>query len=337
MLSRACLLCLAVVAGTFYLSVAAYPAAAAERLVIETRRIPLQAGNGENERAGKLIYRGGFALKSKSQWFGGFSSLHVSADGARFYALSDTGRWVSGWLHYDEDGNLAGVGGDRIGVLLTPAGKPVKNNEYDSEAMTLLSDGRIAVGFEGEPRIWIYPAAEIPFNWPPTARSIPDGLRFAAPNTGLEAMTQLPSGRLLLLHEDMRGPAPYTYAHHGWLETANGWADIAYDRVGLFRPVDMAVVPPGGNYAGDVLVLERAYYVVDFSTRVMRVPARQIQPGALLRPQAVATIMSPMTTENFEGIAVRRGARGELLVYIISDDNYMPSQRTLLMMFTLAE
>jgi hypothetical protein len=30
---------------------------------------------------------------------------------------------------------------------------------------------------------------------------------------------------------------------------------------------------------------------------------------------------------------VRRGPRGETLLYVISDDNYLPLQRTLLLMF----
>jgi hypothetical protein len=34
-----------------------------------------------------------------------------------------------------------------------------------------------------------------------------------------------------------------------------------------------------------------------------------------------------------EGIAVRRGVNGEIFLYIISDDNYSPLQRTLLLMF----
>ena len=34
-----------------------------------------------------------------------------------------------------------------------------------------------------------------------------------------------------------------------------------------------------------------------------------------------------------EGLAVRRGPRGETLLYVISDNNYWSLQRTLLMMF----
>jgi hypothetical protein len=37
--------------------------------------------------------------------------------------------------------------------------------------------------------------------------------------------------------------------------------------------------------------------------------------------------------DNMEGLAVRRGPKGETLLYILSDDNYSPLQRTLLLMF----
>ena len=39
--------------------------------------------------------------------------------------------------------------------------------------------------------------------------------------------------------------------------------------------------------------------------------------------------------DNFEGIAARRGAAGESLIYLVSDDNFSDKQRTLLLMFAL--
>ena len=44
-----------------------------------------------------------------------------------------------------------------------------------------------------------------------------------------------------------------------------------------------------------------------------------------------------MTVDNFEGIDVRKGPAGEIFIYLISDDNFNPEQRTLLMMFELME
>jgi hypothetical protein len=41
--------------------------------------------------------------------------------------------------------------------------------------------------------------------------------------------------------------------------------------------------------------------------------------------------------DNYEGVAAGRGPGGETVVYLISDDNTNPLQRTLLMQFRLIE
>jgi hypothetical protein len=51
--------------------------------------------------------------------------------------------------------------------------------------------------------------------------------------------------------------------------------------------------------------------------------------------QVLAELRPPLVGENFEGIAVRRGARGRVLIYLVSDDNFNALQRTLLLQFSL--
>ena len=60
-------------------------------------------------------------------------------------------------------------------------------------------------------------------------------------------------------------------------------------------------------------------------------------PGALLEGTEIARISLPLTVDNFEGLGLRRDRDGRLLVYLISDDNFNPLQRTLLLMFRLSE
>ncbi len=43
----------------------------------------------------------------------------------------------------------------------------------------------------------------------------------------------------------------------------------------------------------------------------------------------------PLTIDNFEALATRRGPDGEILIYLMSDDNFSFFQRTLLLMFAL--
>lgn len=314
-------------------------AVSAEVLRIQATPVPLNPADPSVTRVGKLVYRGGLMLRARHRRFGGLSGLHVSADGKRLLAISDQGRWVEARLRYDPAGRLSGLDRARIGRLRGPGGGVLGWRERDSETLARLPGGRLAVGFEGAPRIWIYPRSKTPFARRPTALAMPEGLRFASRNAGLEALAALAGGRLLALAEDMSAPQPYGYgAHAGWLRAKGRWTALAYDRVGVYRPTGAASLPPGTKYAGDVVVIERALYLFSgFSIRVMLLPSRAIKAGTRLRPKHLATLAPPLTVDNFEGVAARRGPKGETLIYLISDDNFSPAQRTYLMMFALIE
>jgi hypothetical protein len=64
-----------------------------------------------------------------------------------------------------------------------------------------------------------------------------------------------------------------------------------------------------------------------------------------LETREIARLEPPLTLDNFEGMEVRRDARGRTLVYLLSDDNNCAKrpgatraglQRTLLLQFTLS-
>ncbi|MHA1538021.1 MAG: esterase-like activity of phytase family protein, partial [Alphaproteobacteria bacterium] len=288
-------------------------AVAGEPLRIQATQVPLKVGDPSLQRVGRLVYRGGLVLRSRHRRFGGLSGLHIGAGGKRLLAITDTGRWVEARLRYDRSGRLSGLGRARIGRLRKPNGGTLGWRERDSETLAMLPGGRIAVGFEGAPRIWIYPPSKTPFARRPKALAVPRGLRFASRNAGLEALAALAGGRLLALAEDMVALKPSGSAGHaGWLRSKGRWAALAYDRVGIYRPTGAARLPPGTRHAGDVVVIERALYLFSgFSVRVMLVPRRSIKAGARLLPRHLATLAPPLTVDNFEGVAVRRGPRGE--------------------------
>lgn len=314
-------------------------AVSAEALRIEAKPVPLAPGDPSRLRVGQLLYRGGLVLRSPHRRFGGFSGLNVSADGKRLLAISDKGRWIEARLLYDKTGRLTGLSHAHIGRLRGPSGKIPGWRERDSETLAMLPGGRLAVGFEGTPRIWVYPPSKIPFARRPTALAIPPSLRFASRNAGLEALAALPGGELFALAEDMEAPAPFGYsAHAAWRRVKGSWTALAYDRVGLYRPTGAARLPPGTKYEGDVVVIERALYLfAGFSIRIMLMPAKAIKAGARLRPRHLATLASPLNVDNFEGVSARRGPKGETLIYLISDDNFRAAQRTYLMMFRLID
>jgi hypothetical protein len=56
-------------------------------------------------------------------------------------------------------------------------------------------------------------------------------------------------------------------------------------------------------------------------------------PGARLQPALLAEWRLPMTVDNFECLTVEPDVEGGLYLFILSDDNQNPLQRTLLMQF----
>ena len=311
--------------------------AGAEAVKVFAHPVALEADNPRRLKVGRLVYRGGIELRSRHKRFGGLSGLHVSADGRRLVAVSDVGRWITGRLAYDKRGWLTGLTRVRMDRLPRPGGGRVRWRERDAEALALLPGGRFAVGFEGKPRIWIYPRSRTPFAGRPHAIRVPKGLSFASRNAGLEALAAVSRGRLLALAEDLpaNGGADVG-THAGWVQNGRGWTPLAYDRRSVWRPTGAATFPAGTRHAGDVLVVERALFLfAGFQARIMHLPLAALKPGKTMKPTELATLAGPMSVDNFEGIATRRGRKGETLIYLISDDNFRPGQRTLLMMFAL--
>ena len=285
----------------------------------------------EPEIVGKLQYRGGLHLTSPDPRFGGWSGLIADADGASLIAISDNGYWLIARPVYDRTGRLTAIAdAGEIGTLQDPSGAPVRGRRRDAEEATPLPEG-IAVSFEGEHRIWLYPHGRGPFAMPPRPLDPPLLLNRAPSNKGIETLAGLSDGRLLAITEGLF-TAPDQLA--GWVSAGpphNRWSPLAWRTTGEFVPTGAATLPDD-----DVLVLERRFsWIGGLASRLSRLPATAIQPGATLQSTEVARLEVPLVHENFEGIAVAmRG--GETLVYLISDDNYNPLlQRTLLVMFAL--
>jgi len=298
-------------------------------VAVEAQAVPFHAGNPDIGRTGRLAFRGAQALRSDDPRFGGFSALHVSADGRRMIALSDKGHRLTARLVHDADGNLAGIGAARIDALRDPAGRSVVATRlHDAESLTVTAAG-FAVGFEGEHRLWLYPDPGRPFALPPRPLPPPPGLAAAHVNRGVEALARLGDGRLVALSEGL-GAGPGRLA--GWVGGAGGWRSFAWVRHGRYRPAAAVALSGGG-----VLVLERRFaWLGGFAARLVLVP-----DAAFDRDEAtgseVGALAPPLVSENFEGLAVRRGARGETLLYLVSDDNFHPLQKTLLVMLELTD
>lgn len=308
--------------------------------------VDLRPGLESVTTVGALRYRGGLEVSSSDRRFGGFSGLAVDAAGRGLVAVSDKGYWLTARLRHDRAGNLAGIEGGRMARLRDRAGRRLKGKRSsDAEALARVG-GQIAVAFERNSRVAFYPAgvgrgrkwgsrAATSENDAPGAL-LDDG--WLPSNQGIEALTVLADGRLLALVE---GPNDAFASWPSWILDGAGqaknkgtgarWRRLNYARTGLFRPTGAATLP-----GGDVLVLERRFSLLGgVASRFVRLAKKSVVPGATLVGRELAVLRAPLIVENFEGVDVRRGAKGETLVYIISDDNYNIVQRTLLLMFEL--
>jgi hypothetical protein len=154
----------------------------------------------------------------------------------------------------------------------------------------------------------------------------------SGPAIGIGALTDLPDGDLLALSEGVLD-APDQLA--AWRLDAEGARALR-----LRYGVSDGLVPTGADRLDQAIyALERRFALVEggFVSRLVVFDAAQAEAGALIRGRALARLAWPALAENFEGIAVRRGADGRVLLYVISDDNFLPIQRTLLLQFSLAD
>ncbi len=305
----------------------------AQSLALEIRAasLPLKFDEPAARLTGRLIWRGGISMTANSPNFGGWSGLYVTADSRSLTSISDVGGWFTATINYDSDGNLTGLSAARIGSLRGLDGKPLADKkEADAEGMALLPDGTWLVSFEQRHRLWRYPTLD----GTPVAVDGPAEFARQPSNGGVEALAALPDGRVIAISEEY-GERPGTSL--GWIgqPSAGGrysWRTFDYATIPDFRPTAIAMLPDG-SFA----TIERAFDVVrGVRCRVMRFAATQLQHGSTVQPEELARLAAPYAVDNLEGLAVTTGARGETLLWLISDDNFNPLQRNILLLFELA-
>jgi hypothetical protein len=296
---------------------------AAEPLRVDATPIPLHPDAPQQTRFGDMTFLSGFKLRSTDKRFGGLSGLTLTPDGSTMFSVSDRGYGISAHLIHDHQGRLTGLQDWTIDALQTPQGKPVNGPLRDAEAIELLPNGSFLVAFEGLHRIWHYSnltARPHPLVTPPDLQQAPQ-------NGGVEAMTALPDGRILVLTERYKHAAGLL---KGWLINGERYDALTYKVTNSFKPTDLAVL------RRDVLVLERHYLsFFGASVRILRITGEQIGAASPLQGKELLRLQSPLTIDNFEGLAVSDCKPFGVLIYLISDDNYSPFQRTLLLQFRL--
>ncbi len=302
-----------------------------ETLEIAGKRLRLNDEDWSQKIVGKLRWRGGLELSGSHFGFGGLSGLTLSSDGTFLTAVTDKGRWLTAHLQWDA-GQLAGIEAVGFGRLRDGQGRLYQRKRHqDAEALALDPDGALLVAFEQNHRVARYPVLGGP------AEALPGDGRIEEldGNSGIEALVTLGDGRLLALTETpVEDDSPDYLAF--WL--ADGlWHPLVLESRPGFRPTGATGLPNG-----DLLVLTRHFTILGgLRARLLRIAAADlaaaIETGGRLGGTEVALFEPPLTLDNFEGIAAFRGPADETLVALVSDDNFQPLQRNLLMVFELVD
>jgi hypothetical protein len=287
---------------------------------------------------------GALELSSPDKHFGGLSSL----------------RWRHGWLHAlsDENGawyalrprergnRLVGIEQARTTRLLDSEGMPLAGKvESDAEAIDFVQEpckglachpDEVLVALERDHRVLRYAiAGGLPAGPPTRLGGMETWLSRQPENEGVEAMAGDDHGTLLL-SEGLRAPngAAAALLVTPPLGTPGKVAphilEVAVPAPGEMRPSDLVALG-----SGRFILLRRSWSAsAGFAVTVEELTLDGWPNAAAATTRELIRLAPPFVSENFEGVAVRRKS-GRTFLYIVADDNFEPSQRTLLLKFEI--
>lgn len=254
-------------------------------------------------------------------WFGGFSGLSVSDDGARLTAISDRGSLVTARIER-QGGRIAAVRGVKASRLRASTGAPLIGLVSDAEGLAVAPDGTLFISFEQVHRVARHDRRTT------AARVLPRPAEFRAldDNEGLEALAIDAAGRLLVLPETGRTPEG---AIPVWRWDGTRWTrPFVLPARGGFAPVGADFGPDGRLY-----LLERDLGLFGFRSRLRRWDVTGDAPSG-----ETTLVETPAGLhDNLEGVSVWRDRQGRLRATMISDDNFLAIQRTEIVEYALPE
>jgi hypothetical protein len=219
--------------------------------------------------------------------------------------------------------------------ILGPDGKTLRTHGwYDTESMTQ-DGGTVYLGVERANVILRFDYARHGLTARAQQVAVPNGITQLPNNKGLECIAHVPRGGPL-------GGTLIAVSEQG-LDAAGNIQSFLLGGTtpGIFtvkRSDDFDVSDCALLSSAEFLVLERRYSPMrGVAMRIRRIPIASIKPGALVDGPIVIEADIGFQVDNMEGLSVHRTPAGEVVLTLISDDNFSPIQRTILLQFTLME
>lgn len=311
----------------------------AEPIVVKARPIAaFDKSNPARTRFGKLTWCGGLVLTSASRNFGGWSGLALGSKGKTFLAVSDAGTWMKGTLLYDK-GRPSALQAVRLGPLRALSGRTLaRSRDRDAEGVALLkgtlANGRVLISFERNHRIGRFDVGASGLSAAQSYVDLPAAIkRRLRANSGLEAIAVLRArphkGALVAFAERLRDASGN---HVGWIWIKGRPRELYLSNGGDYDVTDAAALPDGG-----LLVLERRFrWSEGVKVRLRLIRRNELRAGMRIDGETLLQADLSKEIDNMEGLAVHAGAGGEIIVSLISDDNFNKAlQRTVLLQFAL--
>jgi hypothetical protein len=248
-------------------------------------------------------------LTSSNGDFGGLSGLLMKE--GRLLAVSDKGKF----FRFD----LKDLSKAQMFPLREKNGDPLEGKKNsDAESLALGPKGEILIAFERDHRIVLYDEAG---NVIAKKLKLPKAVSELPKNSGLEAIETLDDGTLVLISEGKKDAASTSL----WIKSAKGkWIEKSLSLKDGFRPTGLTHVA-GRDFP---ILMERFYEPF----QGVRIRLSWLDVDKAERISQIAEFTSPpMALDNMEGITSYKNDAGEDILLLISDDNFNPLQRTLLM------
>ena len=323
---------LLIAAGSYALAVPRYSQALTPIAIEATPIASFDNRDPTRVRFGALEFRGGLALTSSYEPFGGISALRVEPDGSHFLSVTDRGSWLRGRIVYDH-GKPAGIADAEMAPMLGSDGKPLAaRGWFDAESLAQ-ANGTLYVGIERVEKIVRFDYAKEGLAARGVPIKVPADFKAFKYNKSLECLAVPPpgsplAGQLIAVTEHSLDAAGN---HRSYLIDGDRVARFSVKRRDDFDVSDCTVLPPA-----DLLLLERRYSPLrGVAIRIRRIPLVGIKPATLVDGTPLIEADLAYQIDNMEGIAVNRNAAGETIITLVSDDNFSVLQRNLLLQFAL--
>ena len=267
-----------------------------------------------------------YEMTSDFKKFGGISGLKIirlkevpyPSEQFDFYFLSDEGFYIKANPKFDKQNNLKSFKIKNIVPLKSEDNKILMEDKIEGDAEAIdIKNGDIFIAFERNHRVLRYTNEKKPEHF-----INPENLKNLIYNEGIEGMGFV-KDQLLLITENSKA-SPQTVK--AYLYSNNVLTTFYYPLYENYNPTDLTVLNDN-----EILVLERSY-TPNFGNRarILTFKYSDIRENEIVRLKQLVKLKPPFPLDNYEAIGSIQLTEQMYKLFIVSDNNYNPKQKNLL-------